>query len=152
MTVRKPLLVFLVYLLAAPFVRGESAISVKDPWVRQNPPGTSVTAAYMVIENPAGADELLEVICGCSAEASLHVTEMKEGSDSMVMKEVPSIAVPPGASVALSPGGSHVMLMGLSGDMGESVVLELRFRSGARISVTAPVLNPSAAQKHSHYH
>ena len=103
MTVRKPLLVFLVFLLAAPFVRGESGISVKDPWVRQNPPGTSVTAAYMVIENPAGADELLEVICGCSAEGSLHVIEMKEGSDSMVMKEVPSIAVPPGASVALSP-------------------------------------------------
>ena len=151
MTVRKPLLVFLVFLLAAPFARGESGISVKDPWVRQNPPGTSVTAAYMVIENPAGADELLEVICGCSAEGSLHVIEMKEGSDSMVMKEVPSIAVPPGASVALSPGGSHVMLMGLSGDMGESVVLELRFRSGARISVTAPVLDPSAAQKRSHH-
>ena len=86
--------------------------------MRQNPPGTSVTAAYMVIENPAGADELLEVSCGCSAEASLHVIEMKEGSDSMVMKEVPSIAVPPGASVALSPGGSHVMLMGLSGGHG----------------------------------
>jgi copper(I)-binding protein len=151
MTVRKPLLVFLVFLLAAPFARGESGISVKDPWVRQNPPGTSVTAAYMVIENPAGADELLEVSCGCSAEGSLHVIEMKKGSDSMVMKEVPSIAVPPGASVALSPGGSHVMLMGLSGDMGESVVLELRFRSGARISVTAPVLDPSAAQKRSHH-
>ena len=104
---RKTLLVFLVFLLAAPFVRGESGISVKDPWVRQNPPGTSVTAAYMVIENPAGADELLEVSCGCSAEGSLHVIEMKEGSDSMVMKEVSSIAVPPGASVALSPGGSH---------------------------------------------
>ena len=149
---RKTLLVFLVFLLAAPFVRGESGISVKDPWVRQNPPGTSVTAAYMVIENPAGADELLEVICGCSAEGSLHVIEMKEGSDSMVMKEVPSIAVPPGASVALSPGGSHVMLMGLSGDMGESVVLELRFRSGARISVTAPVLDPVAARKRGHHH
>ncbi len=149
---RKTLLVFLVFLLAAPFVRGESGISVKDPWVRQNPPGTSVTAAYMVIENPAGADELLEVSCGCSAEASLHVIEMKEGSDSMVMKEVSSIAVPPGASVALSPGGSHVMLMGLSGDMGESVVLELRFRSGARISVTAPVLDPVAARKRGHHH
>jgi copper(I)-binding protein len=152
MTPRKTLLVFLVFLFAAPFARGESGISVKDPWVRQNPPGTSVTAAYMVIENPAGADELLEVSCGCSAEGSLHVIEMKEGSDSMVMKEVPSIAVPPGASVALSPGGSHVMLMGLSGDMGESVVLELRFRSGARISVTAPVLDPVAARKRGHHH
>ena len=152
MTPTKTLLVFLIFLLVAPLARGEGKISVKDPWVRLNPPGTSITAAYLVIENPAArADELISVSCACSAEGSLHVIEMKEGSDSMVMKEVPSIAVPPGASVALSPGGSHVMLMGLSGDMGESVVLELRFRSGARISVTAPVLDPSAAQKRSHH-
>ena len=150
MTPRKTLLVFLVFLLAAPFARGESGISVKDPWVRLNPPGTSITAAYLVIENPgAGADELISVRCACSAAASLHVTEMRE--DSMVMKEVASIAIAPGASVSLAPGGHHVMLMGLSGDMGESVVLELEFRSGARISVTAPVLSPSAAQKHSHH-
>ena len=147
---RKTLLFFLLFLLPAPLAHGEG-ISVKDPWVRQNPPGASVTAAYMVIENPgAAADELWSVSCGCSREALLHVIEMKE--DSMVMKEVPSIAVPPGASVGLSPGGSHVMLKGLSGDMGESVVLELEFRSGARISVTAPVLSPSAAQKRSHHH
>ena len=150
MTPGKTLLVFLVFLLAAPFARGESGISVKDPWVRQNPPGTSVTAAYMVIENPAGADELLEVSCGCSAEASLHVTEMR--GDSMVMKEVASIPIPPGKSVSLAPGGHHVMLMGLSGDMGESVVLELEFRSGARISVAAPVLDPASAQKRSHHY
>ena len=147
---RKHLLLFLFFFLLAPLAHSEG-ISVVDPWVRQNPPGASVTAAYMVIENPgAVADELLSVSCDCSASASIHVIEMKE--DSMVMKEVPSIAVPPGASVGLSPGGSHVMLEGLSGDVKESVVLELGFRSGARISVKAPVLSPSAAQKRSHHH
>ena len=44
------------------------------------------------------------------------------------------------------------MLMGLSGDIKESVVLELEFRSGARISVKAPVLSPKAAQKRAHPH
>ncbi len=148
---KKTLLVFLFFLLAAPLARGEG-ISVKDPWVRQNPPGTSVTAAYMVIENPGPDDELVEISCGCSREASLHVIEMKEDSDSMAMREVASMAVPSGASLALSPGGPHVMLMGLSGDIKESVVLELRFRSGARISVKAPVLSPRAAQKRTHPH
>lgn len=148
---KKTLLVFLFFLLAAPLAHGEG-ISVKDPWVRQNPPGTSVTAAYMVIENPGTDDELVEVSCGCAREASLHVIEMKEDSDSMVMREVASVAVPSGASLALSPGGPHVMLMGLSGDIKESVVLELRFRSGARISVKAPVLSPQAAQKRAHPH
>ena len=153
MTVKKILPVFLFLFLAAPLTWGGGEISVKDPWVRQNPPGTSVTAAYMVLENTSGVDdELLSVNCDCSQEASLHVTEMKKGSDSMMMREVASVAIPSGASIALSPGGHHVMLMGLSGDIGESVVLELKFRSGARISVTAPVLSPAAASKRGHHH
>ncbi len=151
MNVRKALLVLAVFLLAAPPAWSEGGISVKDPWVRRNPPGTSATAAYMVIENPASAgDELLEASCGCSASTSLHVTEMREGQ--MAMKKVASIEVPAGASVALSPGGYHLMLEGLSGDMKESVVLELKFRSGERISVTAPVLDPPEANRRSHHH
>ena len=147
---RKSLLAFLLFLLAAPLAWSEGRISVKDPWVRQKPPGTSVTAAYMVIENSAGvADELLGVSCGCSAAASLHVTEMREGS--MVMKKVASIEIPPGGSVALSPGGYHVMLEGLEGDMGESVVLKLKFRSGAEISAPVPVLSPAAASSRHHH-
>ncbi len=149
---RKVLLALSAFLLAAPPAWSEGGISVRDPWVRQNPPGASVTAAYMVIENPsAAADELVGVSCGCSASASLHVTEMREGS--MAMRKVASMEIPPGGSAVLSPGGPHVMLEGLSGDMGESVVLELRFRSGAGISVAAPVLPPrAAAKKRGHRH
>lgn len=149
MNVRKILLVLAVFLLGAPPAWGE--ISVKDPWVRRNPPGTSVTAAYMVVENTASSvDELLEASCACSASASIHITEMREGS--MAMKKVASIEVPAGTSVALSPGGSHLMLEGLSGELKQSVVLELKFRSGARISVTAPVLDPPEATRRSHHH
>ena len=148
---RKALLAILVFMLAAPSALSEGGISVRDPWVRQPPPGSSVTAAYMVIENSTVAsDELLEISCSCSASASLHVTEIRE--DSMAMKKVASIEVPQGGSVDLLPGGHHVMLEGLSGDIGESVVLELKFRSGAGISVTAPVLSPPAAKKRSHHH
>lgn len=151
MNMKKALLVLAVFLLSAPPALGKGEVSVKDPWVRQNPPGTSVTAAYMVIENPAAAgDELVEASCSCSASASLHTTEMREGA--MAMKKVASIEIPAGASVALSPGGYHVMLEGLSGDMGESVILEFRFRSGARISVKAPVLDPPEASRRSHHH
>lgn len=151
MNIKKALIVLAVLFLAAPPAWSEGEVSVKDPWVRQNPPGASVTAAYMVIENTGGAgDELLEVGCGCSASSSLHVTEMNE--EGMAMKKVASIKIPAGESVALSPGGYHVMLEGLSGDIKESVILELKFRSGARISVTAPVLNPQEANHHHHHH
>ena len=143
---RKVLLVISAFLLAAPPALSGDGISVSGPWVRQSPPGASVTAAYMVIGNSsASADELLGVSCDCSASASLHVTEMREGS--MAMRKVASIEVPPGGSAILSPGGPHVMLEGLSGDIKESVDLKLRFRSGAEISVAAPVLSSRAAAK-----
>lgn len=151
MNARKALIALAALFLAAPMAWSEGEISVRDPWVRQNPPGASVTAAYMVIENPGGAgDELLEVSCGCASSSSLHVTEMRE--EGMAMKKVASIEIPAGKSVALSPGGRHVMLEGLSGDMKESVILEFKFRSGARISVTAPVLNPAEASRRGHHH
>lgn len=148
---RKALIVLAVFVLLSPSAWSKGEVSVKDPWVRRNPPGTSVTAAYMVIENPAASgDELLSAGCSCASSASLHVTEV--GEDSMAMKKVASIEVPAGTSVVLSPGGYHVMLEGLSGDMGESVVLELKFRSGARISVAAPVLDSPEASRRSHHH
>ena len=155
MTMRKTLLAILLFLLAAPPALSGEGISVSDPWVRQSPPGASVTAAYMVIGNSAAAaDELLGVSCGCASSSSLHVTEIRE--DSMAMKKVASIEIPPGGSAVLSPGGHHVMLEGLSGDLGESVELKLKFRSGAEISVAAPVLSPPAAKKkrdhHRHHH
>ena len=148
---KKVLTAIFVFLLAVPYALGEEGISVRDPWVRQNPPGTSVTAAYMVIENSAAAaDELVDVFCECASRASLHVTQMS--GDSMVMRKVDSIALPAGGSTDLSPGGHHVMLEGLSGKMGKSVVLELKFRSDKRIRVKAPVVSPQDTEGHGHHH
>ncbi len=134
---------FLIFFLCAFPALGKGAISVTDPWVRGVPPGSSVTAAYMVIENSSdAADELVGISCGCAAEASLHVTSTE--GDSVGMSKVASIEIPAGGSAALSPGGHHVMLSGLSGDMQQSVALELRFRSGVAVSVKAPVVLPGA--------
>jgi len=151
MIAKKTLLALLILFLTPCFARGEEKISVKDPWVRQNPPGTSVTAAYMVMENlTASTEELVRVSCSCSSEASLHLTETRDGS--MTMKKVASIEIPPGASLALAPGGYHVMLTGLSDDIGKTAVLELQFRSGMRISVKASVLDPRDAKKREGHH
>ncbi len=148
---KKTLLVILFFLLAVPDALGGEGISIQDPWVRQNPPGTSATAAYMVIENRSAAgDELVDVSCECSSRASLHLTQTS--GDSMVMRKVDSIAIPAGGKATLSPGGHHVMLEGLSGEMSKSVVLELEFRSGKHMRVKAPVVSPRDTEVHDHHH
>jgi copper(I)-binding protein len=62
------------------------------------------------------------------------------------MGHVPALEIPPGGAATLTPGGHHLMLMDLAAPLreGETVALILRFRSGAEVTVAAPVLGPAA--------
>ena len=63
------------------------------------------------------------------------------GSGMMTMQPVESIEVPAGETVALEPGGYHVMLIGLVEDLevGDTVEVTLEFESGETQAVTAEV-------------
>jgi len=67
-----------------------------------------------------------------------------EGNGMMSMQEVESVAIPAGETVALEPGGYHIMLLGLTEDLvvGDTVEVELSFESGASQRVTAEVREP----------
>jgi copper(I)-binding protein len=57
------------------------------------------------------------------------------------MSEVESIDVAPGESLALSPGGMHVMLMGLTSPLkqGERIGMTLTFADGCTLATDVPV-------------
>ena len=57
------------------------------------------------------------------------------------MQPVDGIVIPAGGTVTLEPGGYHVMLMGLTGDLaaGQVVRLTLTFRTAGAIGVSAEV-------------
>lgn len=146
---RKIPLAFCLFLcaLALPGLsRGEVGISVSGAWIRAFPPGSDATAAYMAIENASGRDDVLEeVVCGCSRKVSIHSTVREEGSDVVGMKELFSLRIPSGKGAVLEPGGLHLMLEGVRGDMGAEAVLVLRFSKGGEIAVTAPVRRSAAS-------
>ena len=112
-------------------------------WIRPNPTGTTVAAAYLTIISPI-PDTLVGVSVPASVagSASLHrssvvtsssgmssttmssttmsSTSMSStsmagtgGSDQMQMTPVASIPLPAGKAVVLEPGGYHIMLMDL---------------------------------------
>lgn len=151
---RRTLLSVLLFLLVASAPgasRAEGGISVSGAWVRALPPGAEATAAYMTIENAAGVDDaLLEVGCGCSRRVSVHSTVREEGSDLVGMKELSSLGIPSGRSVALEPGGLHLMLEGIKSPLGEEAVFVLRFEKGGEITVRAPVRRSAAGGRHHH--
>jgi copper(I)-binding protein len=63
--------------------------------------------------------------------------DMHGGMGMMRMQEVDTIAVPAGATVALEPGGLHLMLIDLAKPLvaGESFTMTLTFSSGAELTV-----------------
>ena len=129
----------------------DNAILVRDAWVREAPPGAPVLAAYFAIENPGSkADKLVAVRSADFAKIEIHATEIRAGVARMIALDV--LPIPPHAAVKLAPGGHHLMLhhprRALAAGM--SIKLELRFDSGARVTVVAPVRRAQSGAAHHH--
>ncbi len=67
--------------------------------------------------------------------------DMGDDMDSMTMQPVDMIELPAGETVALEPGGYHIMLLDLVNplEVGQSIEVTLTFESGATQTVTAEV-------------
>jgi copper(I)-binding protein len=146
---RRPLVVFLPALLAAPAAAQETRagdLLVQQPWTRAAGQGAT-GAGFMAISNRgAAADRLLSVSSPLARAAELH-TMIRDG-DVMRMRPVQAIEVPGGQTVTLRPGGLHLMLIGLSQPLreGESVPVVLRFERVGPVQVALSV-QPAGARE-----
>lgn len=116
-----------------------SRISISDAYVPE-PPG-DVAAAYLHITNDGDrGDTLLSVRTDASRLAELHETVMDGASVSM--RPVDALTIPAGETVALDPGGFHVMLIDPVAPLAEGgqVRLVLTFEAAGEIEVLADVV------------
>ncbi len=123
-------------------------IEVKDAWVREVPPTSKMSAAYMVIENKGDeADRLVDASNNASKITEIH--ETVEGK----MRRVKAIEVPAGKSVELKPGGYHIMLINLEKPLkeGDKVDITLKFEKSGEIKLSAPVKKGTGMMKHHHH-
>lgn len=126
-------------------------VSVKDAWVRATVPQQKATGAFMQIVSAQDA-RLVEAKSPVAGIVEIH--EMAMVDQVMKMRAVPGLALPAGKAVELKPGGYHVMLMDLKGQVkdGDQVPLTLvvEGKDGKRqtleLKVPARPLN-AAAQK-----
>jgi copper(I)-binding protein len=120
---------------------GSPDIAVSDAWARATVAGQSATAAYMTIANTgSAADRLVAVEAPPPAQAMVHATSNENGIARM-RPMGSGLEVPAGGAARLTPGGTHVMITGLTSPLeeGGTFRLTLRFERSGERSIDVPV-------------
>lgn len=114
-------------------------ISVTEAWARATPPGASVGAVYVTIENRGGAaDRIVSISSPAASSAMVHETVEENGVSTMREADV---GIEAGGELRMKPGGAHIMLMGLNAPLkeGETVSVTLVFEKVGTLIVEARV-------------
>jgi copper(I)-binding protein len=120
-----------------------NGIALSQAWARPTIGYGRITAAYVT-----DADKLRGASSPKAKRVEIHETAM---TDQGVMKMRPvedGLALPAGETVTLKPGGKHIMVMGLDGELakGATLPLTLDFEVAGEVEVAVPVgMGPSAA-------
>jgi len=121
-------------------------IEIGHPWARPTAPTATVGAAYLSLKNDGKTDDRLVSASSPAAEkVELHSMTMTNGV--MKMRQVPGIEVQAGRTVALEPGGLHLMLIGLKEPLreGARVPATLSFERAGSVSVELAVTGKDGA-------
>ena len=104
------------------------------------PSATGITEAYIDVQNSGPADKIISARLSVGGRVMLR-SPAHPGV--VVMRTVPSIAIPAKSSVGLDPNSSHLLIVG-AGRMkaGTEITLTLVFAHAGSISVPALVTNP----------
>ncbi|TVP76160.1 copper chaperone PCu(A)C [Thioalkalivibrio sp.] len=130
-------------------------VTLAEPaWVRLPPPNLSVTAAYMTLGN-RGDDDLTVVAAESPIAGTVELHEhLQDAAGVMRMRQVASLALPAGGSLAMEPGGFHLMLIGLHQPLaeGETVPVILHLADGRTLEVAAEVRRAAPGRDHDAHH
>jgi hypothetical protein len=112
------------------------SVSVRHAWVRETPPGITMTAGYMELRNNTSQPQVLVAASSSGFETvMIHRTIVKDGMAGMV--HASQIELAPNASLIFAPGGYHLMLMNSKRTLraGDPIVINLKFRGGLVLAV-----------------
>jgi copper(I)-binding protein len=137
-----------------------TGIAISQPWARATPGGAKVAAGYVTITNAGQApDRLIGGSTTVSAALELHDTSLVDGVVRMRRIEN-GIALAPGATIRLEPGGMHIMLIDLKTPLtaGHRIEGTLTFEKAGTVQIVyevAPIGAPalgSSSPSSSHQH
>ena len=109
---------------------------IQQPWARATPGGATVAGGYLTVTNHGQAPEQLTgASLEAAARAELH--DMTSRNGVMQMRPAGPLAIPAGATLTLSPAGTHIMFTGLKHGLkqGEAVAGTLTFEHAGPVPV-----------------
>jgi periplasmic copper chaperone A len=128
-------------------------LRIADPWVRAMLPGQPSGGGYLAIHNDgAEADRLVSISSPAAGRVEIHTMEME--GEVMVMRPVEGgLEIPAGGSVALEPGGLHLMFLevGTPFSEGADVPVTLEFEKAGAVELSLPV-RPARTGRGEHQH
>ncbi len=126
--------------LCALAAQAQTAPRVEAAWARPTVAGQAGGGGYLKITGGSTPDRLLSVSAGVAKMVELHTMEME--GNVMRMRPIDGIDIPAGQAVELSPGGKHIMFMGLAQPLkvGDSFPLTLRFQKAGEVKVNVKVM------------
>jgi periplasmic copper chaperone A len=118
-----------------------SNLSIDHPWTRETPGGAKVAGGYLTITNTGKtADRLVSASTQFAGRVEIH--EMAMDGAVMRMREVAGgLEIQPGKTVALKPGGLHLMFMDLKTPLkkGQKAPVTLVFQRAGKVNVSFQV-------------
>jgi hypothetical protein len=131
-----------------------------DPWSRATPKGTTVGSGYLTIVNSGTtADRLVAVSSDVASSLQVHEMTMEKGVSKMRPLKS-GLEIKPGQTVELTPGGFHIMLMGVKKPLnkGDHFEATLTFEKAGMVKVEFDVMaigatpnhEPAASETHRH--
>jgi len=135
-------------LLAVPGARPSQAhdftsgtLVIGHPWARETARGQSAGGGFMTIANKGKvADRLTGGSSEIAAQVQIHTMSM-DGGVMRMRRLKDGAAIPAGGSLALKPGGIHIMFMGLKRPLkqGEMIPVTLDFARAGKVKVAFKV-------------
>jgi len=128
-----------LWLTAAPAQAADS-VKITQPWARATVLSSRPAAAYVTLESAQG-DRLVAADTPVADRVMIHAITT-DNKDVKRMTPLDGLDLPAGKPVMLAPGGTHLMLMGLSDKLSEGtqIPVTLSFQSAGKLRVMFPVL------------
>ena len=117
----------------------EDGVTIQGAWARASAGAATTGAAYVTLMGGAKPDRLTGVSTPVAEMAEVHQTINDNGI--MKMRSVAGVPIPAHQTVIFSPGGYHIMLMGLKQPLtaGQSFPLTLTFAHGKPTTVDVKI-------------
>ena len=123
-------------------------VAVNEAWARSARAGQPTSAAYMSLCS-TGGDALVSAAFSGADATELHVTVIGEDGTAS-MSQTPQIVLPAGETVALKPGGAHIMMIGLNEALapGDAASVTLEFEKAGAVEVALEVREAMDSGRH----